>query len=63
MTRIDWDLVCLITATAAVILRMLDCPRASGIVSTFTLLFVSVGRYVARRPLESSREPARSARR
>jgi len=28
MARIDWDLVCLITATAAVILRMLDLHPA-----------------------------------
>ena len=47
--RLDWDLIALILATVAVVLRMLDQPRASGIVSTFTLMAASIGGYQARR--------------
>ena len=47
--RIDWDLVALMLASLAVVLRLLDHPRASGIVSSCTLLAATVAGWSARR--------------
>lgn len=60
--RLDWDLIALLLAALAVALRLAEHPRASGIVSTFTILASALGasrrrRYRARRVARSEYYP------
>jgi hypothetical protein len=50
---IDWDLAALLLAALAVLLRLLECPRASGVVSGLTVLSSSLAGYQARRRREA----------
>lgn len=60
--RLDWDLIALVLASLAVLLRMLELNRASGIASSFTLLAASIGaRQAHRRQLRRDLAEARRA--
>jgi hypothetical protein len=63
MTFQTFDNIALGLAVLAVLLRMLDYPRGSAIASSLTVLFGSIGQWLAhRRQTDRELAEARSAR-